>query len=365
MLFRSVGGLIGSNRADSQRTIVTFGPGSGSFSTDHNTGTSIQAVLQKVEPAVVTIKTQAFNPGSFFGSSGPVTGAGSGMVVSADGDVLTNNHVIAGATKISVTLFGQTQARTATLVGADPTDDIALIHVQGVSNLQTVTLGDSTKENVGDEVVAIGNALDLSVSTPTVTHGIISAKGRTIQTSDATGAGVETLTDMLQTDAAINPGNSGGPLANAEGQVIGMNTAVAQSAGATGESAQNIGFAIPTSKIKPILVQLHKGTNVATAKAFIGVQVVDLTPELKQAYGFTPDQGAVVAGVTAGSPAENAGLQVGDVITDLSGTAVNSATDLTTALASKKPGDKVTLTVYRGNQKLTVNLTLGARPAGG
>ncbi|HZT67327.1 MAG TPA: trypsin-like peptidase domain-containing protein [Acidimicrobiales bacterium] len=357
-----VGGVIGSNRANQKTVVESSSPGSGPFKNEQPL--TIQSVLAKVMPAVVSIRTEMFNPGSFF-SAGPIQGAGSGMIVTADGDVLTNNHVIAGATKITATISGQTQSHPASVVGTDPADDIALVHIQGVSGLPTVTLGNSAAERVGDSVVAIGNALDLSVSSPTVTQGIISAEGRTIQSSDSAGGTVETLTDMLQTDAAINPGNSGGPLVNAQGEVIGMNTAVASSAGATGETAQNIGFAIPTDKIKPILPKLRTGQSVAGSHAFIGVDVVDLTPDLKQSYGFTPDQGAVVAGVTAGSPAENAGLQVGDVITAFDGTAINSATDLTSALAEHKPGQQVTLTVYRGSQKLSVNVTLGSRPAAG
>ena len=217
-------------------------------------------------------------------------------------------------------------------------------------------LGDSDKAVVGDDVVAIGNALALAGG-PTVTEGIVSAKERTVP------AGNETLEGMLQTDAAINPGNSGGPLANAQGQVIAMNTAVA--AGAPGEPAQNVGFAIPVNRIKPLLADLRQGRAPVPSTAFLGAALVTLTPELRQQYGFAPDRGAVVGQVVAGSPAENAGLQVGDVVSAVDGEAVDSAEKLSRLIRQHKPGDRVQLRFVRGTTEHSVTVVLGSRPIAG
>src|SRR5207302_451514 len=228
----------------------------------------------------------------------------------------------------------QSSFQDADLLGADPVDDVALVKIRGAKAMPTVELGDSDKAQVGDDVLAIGNALALAGG-PTVTEGIISAKDRTVP------AGNETLEGMIQTDAAINPGNSGGPLVNAQGQVIAMNTAVA--AGAPGEPAQNVGFAIPVNRIKPLLADLRQGRAPVPSTAFLGAALVTLTPELRQQYGFAPDRGAVVGQVVAGSPAENAGLQVGDVVSAVDGEAVDSAEKLSRLIRQHKPGDRVQL----------------------
>ncbi|HEX6597072.1 MAG TPA: trypsin-like peptidase domain-containing protein [Acidimicrobiales bacterium] len=201
----------------------------------------IQAILAKVEPAVVTIRTQLASQGRFFVASG----AGTGVILTPNGEVLTNAHVVAGATFIEVTLSGEDQARRADLVGIDSTNDLALLKIRGASNLPTAKLGSSDALRVGDDVVAIGNALALDGGL-TVTDGIVSAVNRTI--SDRTIH----LEGLIQTDAAINSGNSGGPLVNASGQVVGINTAVAG-------DAQNIGFAIAIDRAKPVIDQLRSG----------------------------------------------------------------------------------------------------------
>ncbi|HET9732019.1 MAG TPA: trypsin-like peptidase domain-containing protein [Acidimicrobiales bacterium] len=343
-------------------TVVEAKPGTGALATPSGQMT-IPQIVNRVEPAVVSIHTTAFQSGGFLSGGGLVQGAGTGMIISADGDVLTNNHVIAGASTLAVTLFNQTKSNPATVVAADPQDDIALVHIQGVSNLPTVTFGNSDAVTVGDGLVAIGNALDLgaTLDSPTVTSGIVSATGRSVQTADPTTGASESLSDMIQTDAAINPGNSGGPLLDAQAQVIGMNTAVAGSSG-DGTSAQNIGFAIPINKIKPILAQMRSGQFKATNRAFIGVAVVDMTNSLRQQYGFTPQQGAVVAQVTAGSPAASAGIQVGDVITKFDGTTITGSGDLTAAVSRAQAGHDATIVLYRGSQQMTVHLTLGTKP---
>jgi putative serine protease PepD len=308
----------------------------------------------------------AKGPGT--GGSGPFGGPsedqGTGMIISNTGEVVTNNHVISGATTITVTLYGQTAALPTTLVGADPSSDAALLKIDSPPpNLQPVTFGDSTKLEVGDAVIAIGNALGLSAGTPTVTSGIVSATGRTVQASDSSGGAGETLQNMIQTDAAINSGNSGGPLVDSAGQVVGMDTAVASSS--TGNApAQNIGFAIPSSTIQGLVATLRAGGTAGKAKAYIGVEVTDETSQEQQAYGLVPASGALVVSVVAGSPADAAGIEIGDVIVSFNGKAVTSAQGLTNDVQALPSGTSVRLELYRGQQKLTLSATLALAPAG-
>jgi S1-C subfamily serine protease len=328
----------------------------------------IQEILARVEPAVVSIDTTVAASGSG-NTGGLVEGAGSGMIITPGGEVLTNNHVVAGATTVTVTLFGQTTARTAHVIGTDPAKDLALVQIDGAANLPTVVLGNSDDAVVGDAVLTIGNALALAGG-PTVTQGIISAKGRSLDAqSDVTGLS-EHLTGLLQTDAAINPGNSGGPLVDAQGQVIGMNTAVAES-GSGNAPAQNVNLAIPINSVRSELDSLSRGGpggpngGVAPAKrgparAFLGVVAETVTPDLVQADHLAVTSGALVIGLSSGGPAERAGIQVGDVIVELGGLPVNSVTDLSTALGHHAPGQTVPVTVARGPNRLTVSVTLGS-----
>ncbi len=251
----------------------------------------------------IDAKSPAPVSNSIFGggsASGVQEDQGTGMIITPNGEVVTNNHVISGATTITVTLFGKTTSMPATLVDTDPTNDVALLQITGASNLPTVNYGNSDNVQVGDAVVAIGNALGLQAGSPTVTQGIISAKGRTVQASSSSGTGTETLTNMFQTDAAINPGNSGGPLVDSSGKVIGMNTAVASDSTGTTQ-AQNIGFAIPSSKINQLLPgaqQVDQHTR-PRGTAYLGVSLETLTPQLRSEYNFVPTQGAVVLQVRA------------------------------------------------------------------
>ena len=332
-----------------------------------NGTTNIEQVIAKVQPAIVSIdakSTSSSSTQSIFGgtSSGVQEDQGTGMIITSDGEVVTNNHVIAGATTITVTLFGSLKALPAKLIDTDPTNDVALLQITGQSDLPTVSYGNSDNVQVGDAVVAIGNALGLSAGTPTVTQGIISAKGRTVQASDSTGSATETLTNMFQTDAAINPGNSGGPLVDSSGKVIGMNTAVAASADGTSQ-AQNIGFAIPANKIEKLLPALRSKSISGTTQAgtaYLGVSLETLTSQLRSQYNFVPTQGAVVLQVEPDSPAESAGLQQGDVITSFDDKAATSADQLATAVQAAKPGTKVTLGLYRGQTQMMVSVTLGS-----
>jgi putative serine protease PepD len=313
----------------------------------------IQSILARVEPAVVNINTQG-GGGRLSGS-----GAGTGMVISGNGQVLTNAHVVSGATSVNVTFAGQSQTHPATVTSADPSADVALVQIQGVSGLPTVTLGDSGGVQVGDSVLAIGNALDLG-NQPTVTEGIISALNRTLN------SGGESLSGLLQTDAAISPGNSGGPLVNSAGQVIGMNTAVLT--GSSQEPAQNIGFSIPINQAKTKISQLKPGQGVtnggATAPngAFLGVGVAN-------ASGSTPGTpggpGALVEQVVPGSPASQIGLQAGDVIVTLDNKPVANASDLASAIGSHHPGDHVQLAWTRNGARQSATATLTKSPATG
>jgi S1-C subfamily serine protease len=309
------------------------------------TPTDIQGILRKVEPAVVAISTRGFTVDDFFGVQ-PQAGAGTGMVISPDGLVLTNAHVIADATSIKVK-FADGTVRDGTVLGADTSADVALVKVAGASGLPTVELGSSAALHVGDDVVAIGNALALPGG-PTVTQGIVSALGRSLQTD----RGVR-LEGLIQTDAAINPGNSGGPLVNAAGQVVGMNTAIVG-------DAQNIGFAIAIDTIKPLIDQLRTGRRAP--QAFLGVATVTVDPSLAQQFGLTVDSGALVVRVEPGSPAESAGLRRGDVVTRLDGDRIATADDLVAATRRHKAGDRVTLTVRRGAVDQRIEVTLGSRP---
>ncbi len=359
-----LGGLIGAAlaRNDQQTIVRQFFPNASVLAKPQD----VQEVLAKVLPAVVSIDTQAGQAGNGpFGGGGVVEGAGTGMILSPGGEILTNNHVVAGATTVTVTLYGQTKERAAHVVGNDPSNDVALVQIDGgVSGLPTVTLGNSDAAQVGDSVIAIGNALALAGG-PTVTTGIVSAKGRTLSAQDPVTSQTENLTGLLQTDAAINPGNSGGPLVNSAGQVVGMNTAVAgdQASGTSNAQAQNIGFALAIDQVKPLIDQLRKGGTVQPSQAYLGVQAQTVTPDLRQTYNLTPTRGAVV-GAVSGDPARSAGIQVGDVIVAVDGTEISSADDLVATISNHKPGDRVTLTVVRGSQQLQVPVTLGTRPAG-
>ena len=290
---------------------------------------------------------------------------GTGMIISSDGDVLTNNHVIelyseGGNTgTITVTEYGQTKALPTTLVGYDQTKDVALLKINGASNLPTVTFGNSGKAVVGDAVVAIGNALGLAAGTPTVTQGIISALGRSV-TAGGAGTQTETLQNMIQTDAAINPGNSGGPLIDTSGQVIGMNTAVAGTS-SDGTSSQNIGFAIPAASVEALFSELEKGGQSGNGGGYLGVDITTLTPALRQQYGFTPTSGAVILSVVSGSPADKAGLVQGDVVVNINGTAIATSDDLQKVVQNAKAGQSVSITYYVGDSKRTTTATLGTQ----
>ena len=315
-------------------------------------GLTIPTLVDRVLPSVVSIDVKG--QGS--------EDQGTGMIVSANGLVVTNNHVIAAAASggtITVTRSGSTKSLPATLVGTNPMNDVALIRINGASGLPAVTFGSSNSLVVGDAVVAIGNALGLAAGTPTVTQGIVSALGRTV--TAGSGSSSETLSNMIQTDAAINPGNSGGPLLDAHGNVIGMNTAVAGTL-PDGTSAQNIGFAIRVATIKSLFKSLLAGESVVTHGAFIGVEIMSMSPSLQLQYGFSVNSGAVVMSVIPNTGAARAGIKQGDVIVGVNNTTINSAQDITSVLSSLHPGDTIHVKIVRGTKHLSLDVVLGTQP---
>ncbi len=313
---------------------------------------AVRNVAQKVKPAVVQITNEQVQVGQFGQATVP-SGVGSGVIYDDQGHIITNDHVVAGAQQLTVSL---PDGRTfkAKLVGSDPRTDLAVVQISG-KDLPVAELGDSGQLQVGDWVVAIGNALGLPGG-PTVTAGVVSALGRSVQEpGDQTGPGPY-LFDVIQTSAPINPGNSGGALVDLAGRVIGINTLVAGQA-EPGVQAQGIGFAISIATAKPLADQL-----VASGKAIhpsIGIQYVPLNPAIAAQIGADQPYGAVVMDVVAGSGAARAGLQQGDVITAIDGQQLKEESALPEAISTHKPGDKVKFTILRDSQPQDVTVTLG------
>jgi S1-C subfamily serine protease len=311
-------------------------------------GLDIQALLSKAQPSVVSIQTGERSSVGVFGA------AGSGVVISDDGLVLTNAHVIAAATTMQVTL-SDGRSVAADLVGSLPDDDVALIRLRDASGLTPADLGNSADVRVGDDVVAIGNALNLG-GPPSVTEGIISAKDRTIQAEKST------LRNLIQTDAAINPGNSGGPLLDAAGEVVGINTAIIS-------DAQNIGFAIAIDSVKPLIQAIKDGQGTITPDtAFLGVStqaVGEIAPDVLAQYGVRTRDGAFVADIQPGAAAGDAGLQLGDVITAIDGQPMSGADTVIAAVREHRAGDSVTITYERGGKTANVTVELRSRGQSG
>jgi serine protease Do len=321
--------------------------------------TAVRAVAQKVKPAVVQITNEQVSV-DFAGNAETVpAGVGTGIIFDAQGHILTNDHVIAGAKSLRVTLTDG-RSLSAKLTGADPMTDLAVVQVSA-PGLAVAPLGDSTLLQVGDWVVAIGNALALPGG-PTVTAGVVSALDRTQQEpADPTTGTAPFLFDLIQTDAAINPGNSGGPLVDLAGDVVGINTLIAAQA-EPGVPAQGIGFAIAISAAKPIADQLVSQGHAV--HAFLGIRYGFLTPATASRLGLPQDtHGQIVGQVVRGSPAEQAGLRVNDVITAVDNAKMTDESSLARAIAMHKPGDAITLTVLRASQTLTLKATLTSAPS--
>ena len=274
----------------------------------------------------------------------PQTGLGSGVIVSEQGHTLTNSHVVAGAAEIEVRLSDGRQAR-ATLIGTDPETDVALLQI-ALPQLPVIALGSSAELQVGDGVIAIGNPFNVG---QTVTSGIVSALGRS-------QLGINTFENFIQTDAAINPGNSGGALVDAQGRLVGINTAIYSRTG----GSLGIGFAIPIDTARQVMLALLKDGIVA--RGWIGVRTRELTPEFVEAFKLQVKQGVLVSAVIADGPAAKAGIKPGDVVTRVAGKPVASPADLLAAVAALKPKTQATVSVQRGTQTIEFQLAIAQRP---
>ncbi|MEW6351481.1 MAG: DegQ family serine endoprotease [Thermodesulfobacteriota bacterium] len=332
-------------------------------------GEAFVQVAEKVSPAVVNISASRKSP-HIFGKNkdphwknmpkefedffkrfmpdgpkgpGPMQGTGSGFVISPDGLIVTNSHVVKDADEIKVTMADK-KSYTAKVIGIDSESDLALIKIDA-KNLSPIKFGDSDKLRVGEIVVAVGSPFGL---TRTVTQGIVSAKGRT-------NVGIIEYEDFIQTDAAINPGNSGGPLVNIHGDVIGINTAIASRSG----GYQGIGFAIPSNSAQAIMDQLKGQGKVR--RGLLGVNIQDLNEALSKSYGRDNTDGALVSQVIKDSVAEKAGIQSGDIITEFNGEPVRNASHLKNMVGKVKPGSKAALALVRNGKAMKIDVTVGER----
>lgn len=298
--------------------------------------TSVAKAAAVISPSVVTIDTVATDGEAI----------GTGIIVSADGEVVTNAHVVENEKEVRVILNGETEPRKATVLARDAGNDLALVKIVGVTGLTPATFADPASLAVGDPVVAVGYALDLDGGA-SVTSGIISALNRTMQNED--GA----LNRLIQTDAAISSGNSGGPLINMDGHVVGVNTAVARSTNTS--AANNIGFAISVGEVKRVVDVLRGESNgTAREQGYLGIALGD-----RQDGGV----GAVIGEVAADSPAEKAGLKVNDVVLEVNGQSITGQGALIGIIRDAAPGEKVEVVVERGGERLTLTATLVARPS--
>ena len=324
---------VAATTARSLDTSTAAGSTTGNGSPDR---ADVSGLIKTVLPGVVSISVEL--------NGGPA--AGTGFVITSDGQIATNAHVVADATKIEVK-FADGSTAAAKVLGVDRTDDLAVVKVDK-TGLTALHLGKSADLAIGEPVVAIGNALDLTGG-PTATEGIVSALDRTIDTSEG-----EHLTHLLQTDAAINPGNSGGPLLTLDGEVVGINSAGSQ-------DAQNIGFAIAIDTAQPIITQLQQGKTIT--KAYLGVSTTPLDPSVAAQSGVSIDHGLLIVDVAGDSAASAAGLQPGDVITSINGTTTDDNAALGDAIRSAGAGKVVHLKVFRKGKTVDVDATLSTHAA--
>jgi serine protease Do len=304
--------------------------------TDSGPKADVSALISKALPGIVSINVD-LNGGQ---------AAGTGFIISSDGEIATNAHVVADATKIEV-VFSDGSSAPAKVLGVDRTDDLAVVKVDK-TGLTALPLGNSSDLRIGEPVVAIGNALALTGG-PSATEGIVSALDRTIDTNDG-----EHLTHLLQTDAAINPGNSGGPLLTLDGKVVGINSAGSQ-------DAQNIGFAIAIDTAKPIVAQLQQGKTVT--KAYLGVSTTPVDADVAARNGLNIDHGLLIADVAGESAASAAGLQPGDVIVSIDGTTTDDNATLGDVIRTAGAGKVIHLTIYRDGKTVDVDATLSTHSA--
>ena len=319
-------------------------PNLGSPRDGDRTPLPIVDIVGQLTPSVVHVFTES-STSSPVGGFTPGAGVGTGIIISEDGYVLTNNHVVAGAASITATLHNG-DSYPGTLIGGDLNPDVAVIKIDA-SGLQPARTGSASALRVGEEVIAIGHALALSGG-PTVSRGVISALGRTIDAGPQ-----DTYVDLVQTDASINPGNSGGPLVNIYGEVIGVSTAAIQ-------GGQGIGFAINIDDALAVSGQLIEKGYVE--RGFLGISPVNLTPALAAQIGVPVSEGIVVARVVENSGAHAAGLQGEDVIVALGGENIRNTGDLSKFLLENLPGEQVSIRIYRGDEEFQTEATLGERP---
>jgi serine protease Do len=341
--------VIGISLIVSNTTPNSTSLASGYVSVDEtiSSGLGTKELVAEVAPAVVSIVTESVSY-NWFWQAIPQTGAGSGIVISPDGYIVTNNHVVEGANRVTVTL-SDGHTFDATIVGTDAQTDLAVVKISANNLSYLHFLRDSLEQlSVLDPVVAVGNALALPGG-PTWTTGVISNLGRSIE--EDTGV---VLNGIIQTDAAINPGNSGGPLLNTAGQVVGINVAIAS-------NSENIGFAISTDTAIPVVQSIIAEGKVV--RPWLGVQVTTVTSTIRQYYNLSTNSGALITSVTSGSPASNAGLRAGDVITKMSEEDIRTSEDLVSAISSHQIGDQVEIVYYRGNVQHIATATLEESPS--
>ena len=321
-------------------------------------------VAKKVKPSVVAIRSErtvSVSPGEGFGEDffkgtpfedffkqhgGPPVkrkrmGQGSGVIVDPKGYILTNNHVVTGAEKITIHLFDGREL-TGTVRGTDSRTDLAVVHVEA-ADLPVAALGDSDRIQVGEWAIAVGSPFGLE---ETVTVGVISAKGRS-------GLGTGNYEDFIQTDASINPGNSGGPLVNIDGEVVGINAMIIQ-------PGQGIGFAIPINLARTIMLELIKTGKVI--RPWVGIGLQDITADLMKFFNLREKEGALISQVYGGSPAEEAGLKAGDVVTEIDGVKIKNSQDVVREVLKKKVGQKVNFVVLREGKRLEISVTTAQMP---
>lgn len=351
-----IAGALVASMAGAGGVVYLFGQNGGQVVNQQSVvmqeGELVADVAEKVGPSVVSIVTEE-TAQTFYG---PTTqeSAGSGIIISKNGYVVTNKHVVSATTKnVKIVAADGTVYSKVRFVGSDPGNDISFLKIEGVNDLAAATLGDSSTVKVGAKAIAIGNALGEYQNT--VTTGIISGLGRPVTAADSTGTSTETLENLLQTDAAINPGNSGGPLVNLNGEIIGINTAVAS-------DAEGIGFAIPINDVKGMIKTLLADGKVV--KPYIGVRYVSLTAAVAKEYGLDVTKGAYIVGdnaIVSGSPAQKAGLREGDIITKVNDTTVDASHPFASLVAQHSVGEQVQITYLRDGKQSTVTVTLAAR----
>jgi S1-C subfamily serine protease len=348
-----VAGAVAFSRTSAANTI-TVGAQSAPAITQSSSVSTLQQTVENVAAAVSPSVVKITSVG------GRQEAIGSGNIVTADGYIVTNDHVVQGFDSFTVTLSNG-KNYPARVVGQDPQDDLAVLKISA-TGLKPIAFGDSSKATVGEFAIAIGYPLGLK---QTSTFGIVSGLNRTASETPSGPAG--TLTGLVQTSAPINPGNSGGALVNLQGQLIGIPT-LSETDPQNGSSANGIGYAIPSNRVLYVVTQLiDHGQVTNTGQGFLGIQAQDVTPSVASANGLSVQQGVLVTGfandATGKSPAQQAGLRTGDVIVAVNGQAVSDNGDLASALLSRSPGTKVTVTVVRGSSQATISVTLGQRPS--